>query len=352
MDELTLLRGMRNDIGSAPAATLARNRRKVMAKAGAASPAHAEAPGRAAESTVRPFKLRRRLVLASAAAVFLVGVMVAADVVLPSRPGATAEAVEVLDDAAAATLQTSDPLVSPGQYLKIDTLELTGSSLMGDDGRQLSWQETTAAQMYVPADPEGEWVWNREDRFPIESASPEAKAAAAMLRNSRRKEGPGLIVGIHRAPAGAFYGQAQTILGAPLTDTSELPRDPHKLLDHIYDFTKGQGKTPDLRAFGAIAESLRTGVVPADLRASFFQAAALIPGVAVADRQATVDGREGIAVGITTPDGGGRNDLIFDPSTGLMIGERWVLLKDFPDAPAGTVESWSSVRTSVVDSAP
>ncbi|MET4061989.1 hypothetical protein ABIB35_003568 [Arthrobacter sp. UYP6] len=352
MDELTLLRGMRNDIGSAPATTLARNRRKVMATVGAAPTAPTEIPGQPAGTTVRPFMIRRRLVLASAAAVFLVGVMVAADVVLPSHPGATAEAVEVLDDAAAATLKTSNPLVSPGQYLKIETLELTGSSFVGDDGRQLSWQETTAAQIYVPADLEGEWVWNREDRFPIDSASPEAKAAAAMLRDSRRTEGPGLIVGIHRAPGGAFYGQAQTILGSPLTDTSELPRDPQKLLDHIYDFTKGQGKTPDLRAFGAIAESLRTGVVPADLRASLFQAAALIPGVVVADRQATIGGREGIAVGITTPDGSNRNDLLFDPSTGLMIGERWVLLVDVPDTSAGTVTEWSSVRTSVVDSAP
>ena len=68
-----------------------------------------------------------------------------------------------------------------------------------------------------------------------------------MLRDIRRTEGPGHIVGI---PGGAFYRQAQTILGARLTDTSELPRDPQKLLDHIYDFTKGQGKTVDPRAFG------------------------------------------------------------------------------------------------------
>jgi hypothetical protein len=35
-----------------------------------------------------------------------------------------------------------------------------------------------------------------------------------------------------------------------------------------------------------------------------------------------------------------------------VIGEQHVLLKDYPGAPAGTVTSWTSVKTSVVNAAP
>ncbi|WP_160669330.1 hypothetical protein [Pseudarthrobacter sp. ATCC 49987] len=103
---------------------------------------------------------------------------------------------------------------------------------------------------------------------------------------------------------------------------------------------------------GTITAALRTGVIPADLRAAFYKAAAFIPGVTVVDKQATIDGRTGIAIGIPSPDGGSRQETIIDPTTGLMIGERNVLLKDYPGFPAGTVMTWTSVRTSVVNTAP
>jgi hypothetical protein len=304
-----------------------------------------------------PIRIRRRIVMASAAAAFLVGVIVAADVVLPDRPGATAEAAEVLNNAAAATIQTSDPMVGPGQYLKIETTSLTGSGMQAADGSDVSWQETTGGQVYVPADREGEWVWNRDERVPLESSSEAAKAAAAEMRkrnaSSLWPEGQPVLVGIQRAPRGAFYGnEPAVIIGTPLTEAGSLPRDPRALLDLIYERTKDAGKSPEREAFVTIADGLRTGVVPADLRAALYKAAALIPGITVADRQATVDGRSGIAIGLPSPDGVTRTDIIIDPASGLVIGEQDVLVKDYPGSPAGTVSGWTSVRTSVVSSAP
>ncbi|MEV7134141.1 CU044_5270 family protein [Arthrobacter sp. NPDC093128] len=331
MDDLQLLREMRSDIGSAPQATLARGREEVMAKispalVSGATTAHANA-------TVSPIRFRRRVVMASAAAAFLVGVIVAADVVLPNRPGATAEAAQVLNNAAAATIQTSDPMVGPGQYLKVETTELTGSGAQAADGSDVNWQETTGGQVYVPADREGEWVWNREERVPLESSSEAAKALATELKQRRaaspQPEGTPLPVGIQRAPGGAFYGNEPTvIIGTPLKDADSLPRDPRALLDIIYERTKGSGKSPEMEAFVAIADGLRTGVVPADLRAALYKAAALITGITVLDKQATVDGRTGIAIGIPSPDGGSRQEIIIDPASGLVIGERAVLQRD------------------------
>lgn len=282
-----------------------------------------------------------------------------ADVVRPNGPGATAEAAEVLNNAAAATIQTSDTVVEPGQYLKIETTELTGSGAQAADGSDVNRQETTGGQVYVPADLEGEWDWNREGRVPLESSSEEAKAEARRLRELSKTENfpkdqvNPMVGGVLRAQGGAFYGNEPTvIIGTPLKDADSLSRDPRALLDLIYERTKGAGKSPENEAFVTIADGLRTGVVPADLRAALYKAAALIPGVTVGDRQATVDGRTGIAIGIPSSDGVARTDIIIDPNSGLVIGEQHVLLKDYPGSPAGTVTSWTSVKTSVVNAAP
>ncbi|BCW50111.1 CU044_5270 family protein [Arthrobacter sp. StoSoilB13] len=350
MDDLKLLREMRSDVGSAPPATLARGREKVMAKV-QASPKPATQP----KPTVTPIRFRRRVLFASAAAALLVGGIVVADVVRPGGPGATAEAAEVLNNAAAATIRTSDPVVGPGQYLKIDMKSLVGSGGQASDGSEVNWQETTNSQMYVPADRAGEWVWNRLPRMILDSASEEAKALAAELRKAQetRPEGQPALVGILRAPGGAFYGNEPTvIIGTPLKEAASLPRDPRALLDLIYERTKGAGKSADSEAFVTIADGLRTGVVPADLRAALYQAAALIPGVTVTDRHAMIDGRTGIAIGIASSDGVTGSNIVIDPASGVVIGEQSVLLKDYPGYPAGTVTTWTSLRTSVVDSAP
>jgi hypothetical protein len=59
-------------------------------------------------------------------------------------------------------------------------------------------------------------------------------------------------------------------------------------------------------------------------------------------------------VGYTEPARGSiwREEIIIDPSTGLVIGDREVTLNDYADIPAGTTLSWSTVHTSVVDDAP
>lgn len=354
MDDLQLLREMRSDIGSPASATLARGRTELMARI-ASTDTSVGSTDRDTKSTVTPIRFRRRMLLASAAAALLVGGIVVADVVRPSGPGATAEAAEVLNNAATATIKTSDPVVGPGQYLKIETTELTGGGMQAADGSEISWQETTGGQLYIPTDKNGEWVWNREDRVPLGSSSDAAKAAAAELAQRRKAqpEDAPVLVGILRATGGAFYGNEPTIIvDTPLKEASSLPRDPQALLNLIQERTKGAGKSPEIKALGTITAALRTGVIPADLRAALYKAAALIPGVTVADKQATIDGRTGVAIGIPSPDGGSRQETIIDPATGLLIGERNVILKDYPGSPAGTIITWTSVRTSVVNAAP
>lgn len=354
MDDLQLLREMRSDIGSAPPVTLARGREKVMAGVGQA-PATSARGEILAESNVRQIRFRRRVLLASAAAAVLVGGIVVADVVRPT-PGATAEAAEVLNNAALATIQASDPVVGPGQYLKVDTKAVYASTVAREDGTAVSWLDSTGGQVYIPADLSGEWVWNREPRIPTTFFSEEARAEAqrqTVPPSNANSDGPQLE-GIIRGQAGAFYGGSpEQILGTPLVEAIDsFPRDPQELLDLIYDRTKGKGPSPESEALTSIASALRTGVIPADLRAALYKAAALIPGVVVADKQATLDGRQGVALGVYWADGKFREDIIIDPANGQMIGERTMFLVDEAGIPANTAADWTSVKTSVVDAAP
>lgn len=354
MDDLQLLREMRSDIGSAPPATLARGREQVMAKISPASTSVATTDNHA-KGTVTPIRFRRRVLLASAAAALLVGGIVVADVVRPNGPGATAEAAEVLNNAAAATIQTSDPVVGPSQYLKIDTTAVYAAGVTlgdpGTGGRSVEWLDKSLDQLYIPADQTSEWIWNREARIPTTFFSEEAKAEATKYQQSHAGE-PSRMGELLRAPGGNFYGKPRLLFaGLPLEEgVKNLPRDPQALLDAIRQ--RGKQGRPDAETLESIAAALRTGVVPADLRAALYKAAALIPGVTVVDREANLDGKVGTAIGIEHPNRGTRTDIIIDPATGLLIGERVITLTAGETFPAGTATAWTSVQTSVVSSAP
>ncbi|WP_245413108.1 CU044_5270 family protein [Arthrobacter celericrescens] len=343
---------MRSDVGSAPQATLARGRKQLLSRIDAGTGGGMPDGGSRRRRTVT-----RRVLLASAAAAVLVGGIVVADVVAPAgKPGATAEAAEVLNNAAAAAIKASDPVVKPGQYLKVDTRAVYSHQVSRSNGTTVAWLATQDSQLYVPADKSGEWVWNRTPRVPTTFFGQEAKAEYQNQEAFREKNPDPReprLDGIFRGRAGAFYDSPPQIMGTPLLEAIRtLPRDPRKLLDLIYEKNGDKGQTPESQALTTIADSLRTGVIPADLRAAMYKAAALIPGVVVADKQATLDGRKGIALGIHWAEGKIRQDIIIDPGTGLMIGERMVSLAALDGIPANTAFGWTAVKTSVVDSAP
>lgn len=78
-----------------------------------------------------------------------------------------------------------------------------------------------------------------------------------------------------------------------------------------------------------------------------------VPGVTITDEQATLDGRKGIAIdrleeGLSKT----RQEIIIEPTTGLLIGEREVLTQPLGTIPAGTAITWTGIKTSVSDMAP
>lgn len=296
-----------------------------------------------ADKPIAAKRTRRTRILVSVAAAAVLAGLIGGDVVGLAgwRGSATAQAAEVLNTAAETAITSTDPVVNPGQYLRIKSTNVWGTESLEEDGSRYQWLDTEKMDMYIPADRTAEWVWQRSGRVPTTFF--DAKARNYVLGQNIQAH-PELL----RAPRGEFYGQQGGLLA---TDMATFPRDPYRLLNNIYKRTMGAGQSVDGEALVFIADLLRTGIVPADLRAALYKAAALIPGVTIMEGQANLEGRTGVAIG-RTEGTISRQEIIIDPASGQLIGEREVLTKDYGVMPAGTPIAWTAVETSVSDTAP
>jgi RNA polymerase sigma-70 factor (ECF subfamily) len=353
MDEISLLRRSRNDIPERDAEDIARGRAALFAAIDSNMPYAAEQPPR-----------RRRA--ATWAGVSMLGAgalaltLVAANLAgIPGTGGADAAAAAVLESAAAATVEGSDPIVGPGQFMLVQTDHVSiGSGNLDSSAETVSFIGSTRGELYVPSDRSDNWVWVRCGIVPVQTFGPRSEELAAIFVRDD-------VDTFRVAPGGVLYEDA-TIMGVPNYDS--YPRDPEQLLEEIYrstlipgaarDVVTGEardgqmGPSRDGAAFVRIADLLRVGTVPADLRAALYKTAALIPGVSVTEQQATLNGATGTAIGRVETTSNIRQDLIIDPVTGQFIGERQVLLGETAGMPAGTEFSSASVTTTVVDTAP
>jgi hypothetical protein len=337
MDEISLLRRTRDDIPERAPDQVTRGRADLFRAIEDESPS---------ATATRSRRRRRGFAWAgfsTLGAGALAVALVAGNILGAGAPGgpggADAAAASVLESAALATLKASDLVVGPGQYLllKTDGAHIAMSTEGGDD---FPWYISgTHDELYIPADRDDDWFWIQCERSALQTFGPESERMAADYAAADEDT-------FRVAPHGSYYE------GAPIDsyDFDELPRDPQKLLERIYVEIGSQGPTREDAALGWIADLLRNGTVPADLRASLYKAATGIPGVSVTEQQATLNGSTGIAIGRESSDR--RRDLIIDPATGQYIGSREVSIDGFGSVPAGTVLSSEAVTTSVVDAAP
>lgn len=272
--------------------------------------------------------------------------------------GADPAAAAVLGSAATAARSVVDPVVGPGQYLQIrtDAVYAASGTTEADaerarerdgtteEGDVTSFLERDVRVLWVPADRSGEWIEVRCARTPVQTFGARSETFAAEMS----------IVG---GDSRQVFPAGKTEYGAPITmfdaDTAaDLPRDPRQLLERIYEENGSAGPSRDGEALVWLADRLRSGTVPAELRSVFYETAALIPGVTITEEQATLNGRTGTAIGRDEGANGFRQDIIIDAETGAFIGERQVLLRPGADLPAGTATGSTSVTTTVVDAAP
>ncbi|MCW2898401.1 MAG: hypothetical protein JWO67_666 [Streptosporangiaceae bacterium] len=124
-------------------------------------------------------------------------------------------------------------------------------------------------------------------------------------------------------------------------DLQKLPTDPAQLLKLINSDTAGRAGGPEYAAFDWIGEVLRESIIPPQVNAALYRAAALIPGVVVVPDAVDAVGRHGI--GIALVNAGERYEWIFNPTTYTYLGERDYLVEDTTAGPAGMLTGLSAV---------
>lgn len=95
--------------------------------------------------------------------------------------GASPAAAAVLERAADIAIKTSDPVVGPGQYLRITTVERSWMSPMdltklGSDGKPLYYESLRTQHAWVPHDRDDTWVFDERsvvtDRVSTDAPTP------------------------------------------------------------------------------------------------------------------------------------------------------------------------------------
>ena len=326
MDELTLLRSTRDDTLAPSEETLDAGRQALLARIVAPRPVHV-----APRKRRRP--LRRTTWIAAGTAAALTGILIAGNVNLGVQ---SARASELLRHAATATLDATDAAIKPGQYLRSLTharwMSCSNSTdAQGPDGMVCAPNDQLL-DVYKPVDPAAEWVlvrdWGR-DRSPLTDSSVETT----------------------RAVGGYFYGPT----GPWQTgDVAAIPTDGAAAYAWIDGQYNGGSASRDENNFVRIADILRSGLVPAPQRAALLDALSRIPGVTSTAEVANLDGVVGVAIGRAEPVRfGERQEIIIDPDTGLVIGERTVAgAQAWGWGGPGDVVELTAISTTVVDSAP
>ena len=137
---------------------------------------------------------------------------------------------------------------------------------------------------------------------------------------------------------------------------SRLPTDPPTLRKMIEarEIRGVEGPPGEAETFTLIGDMLREAYLPSEVRAALYRLTAELPGVELLGDVEDPAGRPGIGVAYTDRRRGIRHELIFDPETSALLGERESLVRsgayDFA-APPGTATSYVSyLESKVVDS--
>ncbi|HEV2783247.1 MAG TPA: CU044_5270 family protein [Actinophytocola sp.] len=284
-----------------------------------------------------PRRYRARLAAAAAAAVvaaLVAGLLVVQTGSAPPRASAAAEAL----NSAADRIGASDPPIGPGQYRYVSTHAWWLSMFMLEP-RGFSYLAENLIEAWVPADQRQRWLERRTvtgARKWVRGTEAEARAAGVPI-----EEAPPPSEEWNAPPSGGWQRPNEQWLAG-------LPRDPQQLYDRLAaDAPDNDRGDTELLVYAA--DALRSGLVPADVRAALYRALAKLPGLEITDRLANLDGRTGTAFGMS--DGDIRHEIIIDPETGAFIGERETTVRDQDGLTAGTVLAYTSVTTAVVDAA-
>ncbi|WP_439693542.1 CU044_5270 family protein [Curtobacterium sp. SP.BCo] len=338
-DDITLLRAVRSEVDDLPPevvdAALHRARQRIAL--------HGDAPLRTRRTRYRP-------ALIAAAVVITAGTLVGTGV-LTHTPGSEAAAAATLHDAARAAAADHG---SATAFRRVTVRELAlGYATSDGEHYDEGYLAPTTTVTWVPRDITGTWTqesWS-DPATTIYGGRAARRAAQQDYAASAHRDDP-----VRSTAAGGAFGNGE-LGGTPegtLTpaDIAGLPRDPDALVRRIEAAPRAEGASDAEQVFDTLSDFLRTGLVPADLRATVYEAIAGLPDVVVTDDQASLDGRHGTAIGLGGRSDSDRREVIIDPATGAYLGERTLQTRRIGSIPAGSVVDSVTVAVDGVDRLP
>lgn len=335
MTELDQLTRMRADVPELDPLTERRVRARVLDHARP----HSHAAG---VSGRRPHTVRIAVAAAAVAAVLGTGIAVTGLRSGDGTPiGASAAAAEVLDRAATAAAKAAPvPVPGPGQvlYRRETGGQPVGTMGAGTSGRNPAHLCASVHETWLPADPAVHAAIRRTDGIVVRSGTgdPTAMPRDPACYYDSFSDDVGPVVN----------GQ----LGGP--DLRTLPTDPRKLYEKVREEAKDGGDNPDEGTFMALLDRARAAspYLSPQLAAALYRALAYVPGVELIGPGRDLLGRPGVVVGRTEPARGSREEVIFNPSTGLMLGRRETVTDPgkVTELPVRGAILWQSVLTNAV----
>ncbi|MFD4522730.1 CU044_5270 family protein [Streptomyces sp. NPDC058470] len=269
-------------------------------------------PARSGSKWLRPAIVAGAV--ATAAAVTFVLLPAGGTAAPGAAPAASQSAVELLGDIAlAAEHQRVPDGIRDGQFLYVESK--VGYSTQGG-GKSATVDPVHQREIWLSVDGT-RWGLLEEDRLVNQHVKLEPST-------------PG-------NPTNTNYRNLQT-----------LPTDPDTMLDWLYENSEGH-KNEDQSAFAIVGDLVRESLLPPDVAAALFRAAAKIPGVVVVPDAVDAAGRHGVAV--ARVDNGQRQGLIFDEKTFEYLGERTVAVEDLDNGlkKGQTIGTSAILKREIVD---
>lgn len=314
----------------------------------ALDPSRAEPPGHLrdrvlgelADASPRRVRLPRfgwRLAATGGLAVAMAAALIGVQVVgFGDREPRSAEAAEILENAALVAERTAAVNPRPDQFVYVESATAYGGSTGSTDG------EGTATGWAITEKLRRVWLSVDGTRNGLLRERPESDP-----KGWSETPLPGCVGGrLNKVPGEGKAAEDQEQGCQPLPGyLGGLPTDTDAMYDYLYRNSHG-GKPADHQAFTTVGDLVRENYVPPKAMAAMFRAAARIPGTTVVRNVTDPAGRPGIAVAYTAR--GLQRELIFDPKTFAYLGEREVAAEDIDIARKGAVIGGAARLTAAV----
>lgn len=349
MDELLILKQFRGDLPGPTSQVVASARLalEVEFEKESAATRNASSPSRTVGAgQVRGWRLSRPGLVAACVALTAAAVLILPGAFSGSGEGGSAAARQLGHLARVAARQPEFAQPAPDQF--VYTMSLGAHLQISSAG----WAALV---------PEDRALWvspNGSGRLVTRIKAPEflsVRDRAAWTHNGSPSLGAGTVTDQVFAPTSNVSSEADSTTGdgaLAYRDLSQLPTDPETLGKLIENRAVEGGPPGDAESLAIVGDLLRQQSASPQLRAALFSVASSLPGVHFIGRADDSAGRPGEVVAAVET--GVRRELIIDPNTSQLLGERDVLvdpeIADLNADPGAVLGYIAYLRSGIVDS--